>query len=76
MFHNAPKAIVGETSLGEKTVDMRIPFQGTTKRVENTDKARNEVFRFIYLVKHSEDNTTDSLEKAVEKAAVLKKEMA
>lgn len=75
MFNNAPKAIVRETALGEKTVDMGILFQGTTKCVKNTDKARNEVFRFIYLVKHGKDNTADSLKKAVQKIATFKKEV-
>jgi hypothetical protein len=76
MFNNAPKAIVRETTLGEKTVDMRIPFQGTTERVKNTDKARNEVFRFIHFVKHGKDNTTDSIKKAVQKVTIFKKEVS
>ena len=55
---------------------MRIPFQRATEGMKNTDETWDKVFGFIDVMKHTEDNTADSLKKAVKERAILKKEMA
>ena len=44
MLNNTLKSIVREPTFRNKAMNMGIPFKGTAKGVENTDKARDEVF--------------------------------
>lgn len=44
--------------------------------ISNADEIRDKVFGFIEVMKHTKDNTADSLEKAVEERTILKKEMS
>lgn len=75
MFHNTPEAIIRESAFSDKTMDMRVPFQRATESVKNADKTGDKVFGLVDLVEHTEDNTSDGSKKAVEKRAVLEKEM-
>lgn len=75
MFDSAPKTIIGETAFGDEAVYVGIPFQRATKGMEDTDESGNKVFGFIHLMKHTQDNTADSIKKTVEERAVIKEEM-
>lgn len=57
-----------------EAVDMRIPFEVTTKGMEDADKAGGETFRLVFAMKHSENNAADSREKAVKQGSVSKEE--
>lgn len=74
ILHNFPEAVIRKTALSEEAVDMGIPLQGSAESVEDTDKTGDKVFTLIHIMKESEDDTADSLEKAVEKGAVVQKE--
>ena len=65
MFNNPPEAVIRESTLGKKTVDMRIPFEGSAKSMQDTDKTRDKVSAFIHFMEEPEDDTAYSLEKAV-----------
>ena len=44
MFNNPPEAVIRETAFRNEAVDMRIPFQGASKRMKDADNARNKFF--------------------------------
>ena len=71
MLDDMPKAIIREAAFRNEAVDMRIPFQRPPKCVKDADKAGNKVFRSVEVMEHKQDNTADSLEKAVKKRAVI-----
>ena len=52
-----------------------IPFKRTAKGVENTEKARDEVFGFVNLMKQTKDNAADSIKQTIRKRTVLKKKV-
>lgn len=52
-----------------------VPFQRPPKCVKDADKAGNKVFRSVEVMEHTQDNTADSLEKAVKKRAVIQKQV-
>lgn len=76
MFDNPPETVIRETALRNEAVNMWVPLQWTPKRMEDTDKAGNKVFRFVEVMKHTKNNTADSLEKTVKKRTVIQKEVA
>ena len=75
MLDDPPEAVIRESPFRNEAVDMRIPFQGTPKSVKDADDAGNKVFRFVEIMEHTQDNTADSLEKAVKKRAVIQKKV-
>ena len=75
MLYSPPESIVREAALCDEAVDMRVPFQGPAKGMEDADKARAKVFGFIELIKHLGHDIADSLEKAVQEGAVFQEEM-
>ena len=52
MFYSPPESPVREAALCDETVDMRVPFQGPAKGMEDADKARDKVFGLIDFIKH------------------------
>ena len=75
MLYSPPESNVREAALCDEAVDMRVPFQGPAKGMEDADKARAKVFGLIDFIKHVGDNNADSLEKAVKEGAVFQEEM-
>ena len=65
VFKRTPTTGITNATFGNEAVDMRIPFKVTTKSMQDTDEAGSKTFRFVFTVKHSEDNTTDSREKGI-----------
>ena len=65
MCYPAPNRKTAGSAFGEKTVNVRIPFQVTTKSMENTDETGSEVFGFVHFIKQLRYNTVDSREKTV-----------
>ena len=76
MFHSPSGAVIRQTAFRDKAVDVRIPFKGTSEGVKNTNEAGDKVFGFVYVVKHPQENTADSLKEAVKERAVFEKEAA
>lgn len=56
-------------------MNVGISFKRTAKGVENTDKTRDKVFRFVHLIKHTKYNTADSIEQTVKKGTVFEKKV-
>ena len=52
MLYSPPESIVREAALCDEAVDMRVPFQGPAKGMEDADKARDKVFGLIDFIKH------------------------
>lgn len=75
MLYHAPETIVRKAALRNKAVDMRIPFQRSAKSMENADKTGNKVSGHVHFMEHTQDNTSDGNEKAVEKGTVLQEEV-
>lgn len=74
MSFGAPASTVTDTALGEKAVDMRVPFEVTSKGMEDTDKTGSKAFRFIIFVEHTKDDTADSREETAQQGAVSEEE--
>lgn len=75
MRNTSPGYVVATATFRNEAVYVWIPFQITTKSVEHTDETGNEVFGMINFVEHTENNTSDSREKTVEKISVFKEEV-
>ena len=56
-------------------MDMRVPFEWTSKSVKNTDEAGDVIFGFINLVEHTKNNTTNCIEQTVKKRTVFEKKV-
>lgn len=55
-------------------MDVRVPFEISAKGMKDTNNPGSEVFRFIDVEKHAEDNIPDRGKKQVEKRAIFKEE--
>lgn len=62
MSLGAPTSTVTDTALGEKAVDMRVPFEVTPKGMEDTDKTGSKAFGFVIFMEHTKDDTADGRE--------------
>lgn len=69
------EAVIRETTFRNEAVDMWVPFQGPAKGMQDPDNTGDKVFRFVDVMEHTQDNTADSLEKAVKKGPVFEKEV-
>lgn len=76
VFNDSPEAVIGEAAFGKKTMDMRIPFEGPAEGVEDTDKTGDKISGFVQFMEHSENDTANSLKKAVKQGTVIEKERA
>lgn len=47
VFNNSPEAVIGETTLGKKTMDMWISLQGSAKGMQDANETRDKVPAFI-----------------------------
>lgn len=59
-------------ALGNKSMDMGIPFQIPAESVEDADKTRGKIFFFIEVVEHAKYNRPDSMKQAGEKRTIFK----
>lgn len=75
VFDVAPETIVAETTFGDETVNVRIPFEVTAKGVEDHDKTGSEIQGMIQVKEHTGDDTADSMKKTVKKRPVVKEEI-
>ena len=66
-----PNPIVGEAAFRNETMNMRIPFERTAKSMKNADKTGNKVFGLVEIMKHTKNDTADSLKEAVEERTIL-----
>ena len=66
MFYIAPGTVIRETAFGNQAMNVGIPFQRTTKGVKYTDESGSEVFGFVHLKEHAQNNRTDRVEQTVQ----------
>lgn len=71
VFYRAPRRDVASTTFRDESMDMRIPFQVTSKGVKNTDKTRGKIFGFIHFGKHTEDNIANGVKETVKEGSIL-----
>lgn len=71
----APKPVIRKTAFGDEAVNMWIPFQRTSKRMEDANEAGSEPFGLVLGMKHTDDDTADCLKKAVEKRTIFQEKM-
>lgn len=76
MSYPAPESVIGETALRDQAVDMRVPFQGTAKGMQDTDEAGSKVPCLVQLIKQTEDNGAYCLEKTVQERPVHEEKAA
>ena len=74
MSLGAPTSTVADTALGEKAVDMRVPFEVTAEGMKDTDKPGSKAFGFIVSVEHTKDDTAYSGEETTKEGTVSKEE--
>ena len=65
MLFGAPETGVANTTFGDKTMDVRIPFQIPPEGMRDADKARIKVFGLVKLEEHTQDDIPDRMEQAV-----------
>lgn len=70
VFYRTPWSKITGAALGNKGMDVGIPFKVTTKGMEDTDKSRNKVFGLIHFGKHAKNNIPDGMEEAVKEGTV------
>ena len=70
-----PEAVVTVSTFRDEAVDMWIPFQVSSKRVQDHNKSGSEVAGFIHFKKHAGDNTGNGMEEAVKQGTVFQKEI-
>ena len=75
MSFRSPGKIRANTAFGNKTVDMRIPFEVSSEGMENADEARSKEQGLVIFVEHTQNDTADSRKKAIEERAVFKEEV-
>ena len=71
MGFSPPFTAVADTALGNKTVNMRIPFEVPAKSMENANEAGSKHFCFVIFMKHMQDNIGNGLKKASEEGTVF-----
>lgn len=76
MFYRPPKAVIGIAALRNQAMNVGVPFKRTSECMKYTDKPRNKVFGLVDLVKHTENNTANSVKKAVQKRTIFEKKGA
>lgn len=52
MSDSPPDAIIRETALSNQIMNVKMP-----EGVKHADKAGDKVFGFVYIIKHTKDNT-------------------
>lgn len=52
-----PPPGIANAAFGNEAVDVGIPFEVTSKGMQDTDKAGSKTFRSIGVLEHSEGNT-------------------
>lgn len=55
---------------------MRVPFKRTAKGMEDTDKTRDKIFRFIQGKEKFFNDIRDCFKKTVKEVTVIKEELA
>ena len=50
---------------------MGIPLQRTPEGMKNTDKTGSEILGFVSVLKHSKNNTLNSVKKAIEQRTIF-----
>ena len=76
MFNNSPETVIRETDFGKKTGDMGIPLEGSAEGMEDADETGHKVSAFVHFMEEPENDTADSLKKAVKERTVMQKERA
>lgn len=71
-----PEAMIGEATLRDETVDMRVPFERPAESMQNTDKTGSEVHGLILLVEETENDRTNGMEKTIQSGAVFFEKVA
>ena len=75
MLSLAPEAIVAVTALGNKAMDMGIPFEVPAEGMEDHEETGSEVHGFVLLKKHMGDNAVYGMEKTVKEGAVIEEKV-
>lgn len=74
MFHDSPEAVIRETALSKEAVNVWIPLERPAESMQDTDKTGHKVPAFIDLMEEPEEDTADSLKKAVKEGTVIEEE--
>ena len=76
MSLRAPSTTVTNAAFGKKAVDMRVPFEVTSKGMKDTDKTGSKAFEFVIIKEHTKDDAADSGKETAKQGAVSEKERA
>lgn len=73
MLYRPPEAVIRIPALRNQAMNVGVPFKRSPECMKYTDKTGDKVFGLVDLVKHTENNTANSVKKAVQKRTVLEK---
>ena len=65
-------AVIAVATFENQAVNVRIPFEISAKSMKNHDITESEVFGFVHLKEHVENNTGNRMEKTMKQSSVLK----
>ena len=65
MFNRTPGSDITGSTFGNEGMDVRIPFEVTTKGMKNTDETGCEMLFFIHIRKHTKDDIPDRRKKEI-----------
>jgi len=71
VLDRSPYGFIACAAFGKKDVDMGVPFEIATERVEDTNKAWRKTLGLVHLEEHARDHVADSVEEAIEKLPVF-----
>ena len=65
VFTRTPDSMIASTAFGNKSVNMRIPFQITTESMKNQNETRCEKFGFVLFMKHTKNDISNRMKETV-----------
>lgn len=71
-----PETIVTETALGQKTMNVRVPFEVASKCEENHNELGSVVFGFVHLIEQSQDDTGHCMKRQLSRSRLSRKKGA
>ena len=72
MIDRTPGRKVTGSTFRNEHMNVRVPFEIPAKSMKDTDETRSEVFSFVHIEEHTEDDIPDGLKKDIQARSVIK----
>lgn len=75
IINSTPEPVIGITTLSKEAVDVWVPLKRAAEGMEDTDKTRDKIFRFIEGEKKMLNDIRNSFKEAVKEVTVIKEKL-